>query len=105
MKKLGVIRLSTTAELGSLEDNNPEKRMTIAHIRKLRRQAHEQTQMKFSMARSFAHFGSFLKSTLDALIRVTAKSLCAVKGHTVRRNEYHSYAPECRDCGVRVTSV
>ncbi len=92
---MNVIRLTSTAELGSLEDLNPEKRMTVADIRSLRRKAHAQTQMKFSIARALANLVSLIKSSISQiLVQRNSDSLCQVSGHTIQKSE--DYTPGCR---------
>ena len=65
---VNVIRLTSSAELGSLEDLNPEKRMTVADIRSLRRKAHAQTKMQFSVARAIVNAIAYLKNTVNEMI-------------------------------------
>ncbi len=65
---MNVIRLTSSAELGSLEDMNPVKRMTVADIRSLRKKAHAQTKMQFSIARAIANAIAYLKSTVNEIM-------------------------------------
>jgi len=65
---VNVIRLTSSSELGSLEDLNPEKRMTVADIRSLRRKAHAQTKMQFSIARAIANAIAYFKNTVNEMI-------------------------------------
>ncbi len=65
---MNVIRLTSSAELGSLEDLNPEKRMTVADIRSLRRKAHAQTKMQFSVARAIANAIAYFKNTVNEMV-------------------------------------
>lgn len=65
---VNVIRLTSSSELGSLEDLNPVKRMTVSDIRSLRRKAHAQTKMQFSIARAIANAIAYLKNTVNEMI-------------------------------------
>ncbi|HEY9679841.1 MAG TPA: hypothetical protein V6C76_17695 [Drouetiella sp.] len=81
---MNFIRLTSTAELGSLEDLQPQKRMTVADIRSLRRQAHKQTQIQFSVRRSIATAIAYVREQInkylaerkiETISRVPASSL------------------------------
>jgi hypothetical protein len=87
---VNVIRLSSTADLGSLEDLNPEKRMTVADIRSLRRKAHAQTQIKFSIARAVANVVAFLKNNINQLLADrNSKSHCELQSRCLKTEDHN----------------
>jgi hypothetical protein len=88
---VNVIRLTSSSELGSLEDLNPVKRMTVADIRSLRRKAHAQTKMQFSIARAIANAIAYLKNTVNEMIaQRNINSINRIDDRCLK-NEDHSY--------------
>lgn len=65
---MNVIRLTSSTEFGSLEDLQPTKRMTVQDIRSLRRKAHAQTQITFSIARAIANAIAYIRRTANEVI-------------------------------------
>jgi len=89
------------AQLGSLEDNTQVKRLTPESIRKLRAQAHRQSQLHFSIVRGAAKTWSNLLSTL-ALLFTHGIDECDKNGH---RAQHYGSVVRCYQCGVEIRSI
>ncbi len=106
MKQLDVIRMTSTGEFGSLEDPNPVKRKQAAQIRKMRLQAHQQTQIKFSLTRALVHFFSNLTGSLNVMLaKKKTQTQCELNGHSVTRFGYYGCVAKCRFCGMQIVSA
>jgi hypothetical protein len=87
---VNVIRLTSSSELGSLEDLNPAKRMTVADIRSLRRKAHAQTKMQFSIARAIANAIAYLKNRVNEIVaQRNIDSICRSDNHCLKSEDHH----------------
>lgn len=106
MKNLDVIRMTSTGELGSLEDLNPEKRKHAAQIRKMRLQAHQQTQVQFSIVRFIVGQFSRISNLIGLfLTRQKRQTQCELNGHSVTQFNFRGCVPKCRFCGVQINSI
>lgn len=106
VKNLEVIRMTSTGELGSLEDVNPEKRKKTEEIRKMRLQAHKQTSMRFSIARTVIAWFSNLSSAIGLMLtKEKRQTQCEINGHSVTRFGYYGCVPKCRFCGAQINDV
>lgn len=97
------IRLSSSAELGSLQDTAPPvKRLTPEQIRKLRLQAHKQQHFSFATLRAFITLWSDAVSAIALVFTRKGKTECQRNGHFISRN---SLVPKCKFCGIKINSM
>jgi hypothetical protein len=101
VKEIERIRLGYSPQLGSLEDHTQVKRMTPAHIRKLRAQAHKQSQLHFSIMRSIVTGWAQLRSSISLLFTCGTNE-CAKNGH---RPQHYGTVVRCCQCGTEIKSM
>lgn len=101
MKELERIKLPSTAQLGSLEEAIPVKRITPEQIRKLRLQAHQQTQMHFSLLRAIVKSWHDIRAQFGLLFRGKT-DICKRAGHSVSK---YGGIMHCRNCHMEILSI
>jgi Zn finger protein HypA/HybF involved in hydrogenase expression len=98
--------MTSTGELGSLEDLHPEKRKQVAQIRKMRLQAHQQTQMKFSIVRAVVAMFSRLSNSIGLLLtKQKRQTQCELHGHSITQFNHRGCIAQCRFCGLQINSI
>lgn len=102
MKELSRIRLENTAQLGSLEDTMPVKRLDPAQIRRLRAQAQKRSHLGFSIIRMFAQFWNELNGSLGLLFQKPTRD-CDRNGHTPKPAQGNIM--RCRYCNMEIESL
>jgi hypothetical protein len=104
-KELDRIKLSSSAQLGSLEDHTPVKRVTKEQIKKLRVQGNsQQTQITTSIVRLAVRLYNEISAQLR-IIFITANrkyTNCQLNGHSICRT---GEVPTCRYCGIVIHSI
>jgi hypothetical protein len=102
VKEVDRIRLENSAQLGSLEDTSPVKRLEASEIRRMRARTHEQTKFGFSLVRWLSTSWSNLSASYSLLFSKPDKD-CRRNGHTA----YTAYGgvTRCRYCAVEMQSL
>ena len=88
-----------------IRDNNPEKRLTVEQIRKLRRHAAQETSLRLSIVRWFVNTYAQIKNNIGLAIAKRERSYCDKYGHVLVNGGSNSYLSKCKFCDVESRTI